>query len=103
MSSITPENSWSAGKVDEYLKIKTFLGTSKNAVMAQVWVAMIYYLLLAYIKFISKTSLSLTRFSRRMKEGLMMQIDLAALLCLARSKRSKPPDGRNIDQMVFIL
>ncbi len=45
--------------IKQNLKIKTFLGTSKNAVMAQVWVAMIYYLLLAYIKFMSKARLSL--------------------------------------------
>ena len=33
------------------LKIKSFLGTSPNAVLCQIWVAMCYYLLLAYIKF----------------------------------------------------
>ena len=71
--------------------------------MAQVWVAMIYYLLLAYIKFMSKTSLSLTDFARRVKEGIMMQIDLMELLCMAEPKRLKPPDGLGIDQMVFIL
>lgn len=35
------------------LKIKSFLGTSKNAILSQIWVAMIAFLLLAYIKFIS--------------------------------------------------
>jgi len=89
--------------IKQNLKIKTFLGTSKNAVMAQVWVAMIYYLLLAYIKFMSKTSLSLTDFARRVKEGIMMQIDLLELLCLVAPKRLKPPDGLGTDQMVFIL
>lgn len=89
--------------IKQNLKIKTFLGTSKNAVMAQVWVAMIYYLLLAYIKFMSKTRLSLTDFARRVKEGLMMQMDLLELLCLADPKPMKPPDGQDVDQMVLIL
>ena len=89
--------------IKQNLKIKTFLGTSKNAVMAQVWVAMIYYLLLAYIKFMSKTKLSLTAFARRVKEGLMMQFDLLELLCLTRGKPLKPPDGHDAFQMVFIL
>ena len=89
--------------IKQNLKIKTFLGTSKNAVMAQVWVAMIYYLLLAYIKFMSKSPLSLTNFARRVKEGIMMQMDLLELLCLAESKPAKPPDGQGLDQMVFIL
>lgn len=71
--------------------------------MAQVWVAMIYYLLLAYIKFMRKTLLSLTDFARRVKEEIMMQLDLLELLCLAESKRGKPPDGQDVDQMVFIL
>jgi len=42
------------------LRIKTFLGTSKNAVLTQVWVAMIYYLLLTYIKYQTRYSGSLT-------------------------------------------
>ena len=37
--------------IKQRLKIKTVLGTSKNAVMSQIWVPMIYTLLLAYIKF----------------------------------------------------
>ena len=35
------------------LKIKSFLGTSRNAMMSQIWVAMIAYLLLSYMKFLS--------------------------------------------------
>ena len=31
--------------IKQHLKIKTFLGTSKNAVMTRIWIAMIYYLL----------------------------------------------------------
>ena len=89
--------------IKQNLKIKTFLGTSKNAVMAQVWVAMIYYLLLAYIKFLSQAALSLTDFARRVKEGLMMQLDLLELLCLTAPRAAKPPDGQDSDQMVFIL
>ena len=41
--------------VKQNLKIKAFLGTSANAVMTQVWVALCLYLILAFIRFISKT------------------------------------------------
>ena len=41
--------------VKQNLKIKTFLGTSANAVMTQVWVALCLYLILAFLRFISKT------------------------------------------------
>ena len=37
--------------IKQNLKIKTFLGTNQNAVLTQIWVAMCYFLLLAYIKF----------------------------------------------------
>ena len=41
--------------VKQNLKIKTFLVTSANAVMTQVWVAFCLYLILAFIRFMSKT------------------------------------------------
>lgn len=39
--------------IKQHLKIKSFLGTSKNAILSQIWVAMIAYLLLSYMKFLS--------------------------------------------------
>ena len=33
------------------LKITSFLGTSRNAMLSQIWIAMIAYLLLSYLKF----------------------------------------------------
>ena len=45
--------------VKQNLKIKTFLGTSANAVMTQVRFALCLYLILAFIRFISKTVYSM--------------------------------------------
>ena len=36
--------------VKQHLKIKSFLGTTANAVMTQVWVALCVYLLVAYAR-----------------------------------------------------
>jgi|TARA_B100001971_G_C18176059_1_gene529980 transposase len=36
--------------IKQYLKIKTFLGTSPNAVKTQIWIAMVVYLVLAILK-----------------------------------------------------
>ena len=36
-----------------FLIVKVALGTSKNAMMSQIWVAMIAYLLLSYMRFLS--------------------------------------------------
>ena len=68
--------------IKQNLKIKTFLGTSKNAVMTQIWVAMIYYLLLAYIKFQTKFKKSLLEITRMIREVLLFRRDLIDLLSL---------------------
>ena len=45
--------------IKQNLKIKSFLGTSKNAVMTQIWIALCVYLLIAYLKFVSKSKKSM--------------------------------------------
>jgi IS4 transposase len=50
--------------IKQHLKIKTFLGTSENAVMTQIWIAIITYLLLAYIKYKNKFHGSLLTLQR---------------------------------------
>jgi len=66
--------------IKQNLKIKSFLGTSKNAVLTQIWVAMIYYLLLIYIKFKTNLKLTLLEFSRIIKELFMERIPLISAL-----------------------
>ena len=66
--------------VKQNLKIKTFIGTSKNAVMTQVWVAMCVYLLLAFIKFQSKLKKSMQQILRLLQLNLFEKRDLMALL-----------------------
>ena len=69
--------------IKQNLKIKSFLGTSENAVMSQIWVAMIYYLLLAYIKFQTKFEKSLLELSRMIRETLFTRRTLIDLLSLS--------------------
>jgi len=45
--------------IKQQLKVKSFVGTSKNALLSQLWIALIAYLLLAYLKFKSKFTWSL--------------------------------------------
>ena len=79
--------------IKQNLKIKSFLGTSANAVMTQIWIAMIYYLLLSYIKFQTKFSESLLELTRMIKEALMLGRDLIDLLSLTSKtiNKIKPP------------
>ncbi|PSJ16157.1 transposase [Nitrosomonas supralitoralis] len=71
--------------IKQNLKIKTFVGTSKNAVMTQVWIAVCVYLLLAFIKFQSKMSKSMQQILRLLQLNLFEKRDLMALL------RGDPP------------
>jgi len=66
--------------IKQNLKIKSFLGTSKNAVLTQIWVAMCYYLLLAYIKYQRKYSYSLLELSRMFSETALERLSLIDLL-----------------------
>lgn len=75
--------------IKQHLKIKTFLGTSKNAVMTQIWIAMIYYLLLAWIKFQTKFKGSLLDLTRIIGETLLQNIPLINLLRLTPYSASR--------------
>jgi hypothetical protein len=68
--------------IKQNLKIKSFLGTSKNAVMTQVWVAMCYFLLLTYIKYQTKYRFSLLQLSRVIREMLFERKALIDILTL---------------------
>ena len=66
--------------VKQNLKIKTFVGTSKNAVMTQIWIAVCVYLLLAFIKFQSKMKKSMQHILRLLHLNLFEKRDIMALL-----------------------
>lgn len=72
--------------IKQNLKIKSFMGTSKNAVLTQIWIAMCVYLLLVYLKFCSKLDKSLQEIIRLLQINLFEKRDLMALL------RGDPPD-----------
>ena len=66
--------------IKQNLKIKSFIGTSKNAVLTQVWIALCVYLILAFIKFQSKLGKSMQQILRLLQINLFEKRDLMALL-----------------------
>jgi hypothetical protein len=68
--------------IKQNLKIKSFFGTSRNAVLTQIWIAMCYYLLLSYIKYQTKYSYSLLELSRIFSEMIFARISLIDMLSL---------------------
>ena len=73
--------------IKQNLKIKAFLGNSKNAVMTQIWIALCTCLLMAYIKFSAKLGWSLQKMLRLLQLNLFMRRDLMTLL------RGDPPES----------
>ena len=84
--------------IKQNLKIKRFLGTSKNAVLTQIWIAMCVYLLLSYIKFLNHIQPSLQQMLRLLQLNLF---ERRALLELLRGDPPEPPVSPNQAALVF--
>jgi putative transposase len=84
--------------IKQNLKIKSFVGTSKNAVLTQIWIALCLYLLLAYLKFQSQLNKSMQQILRVLQLNLFEKRDLMGLL------RGDPVVDRttNINQMALL-
>jgi putative transposase len=77
--------------IKQNLKIKTFIGTSKNAVMTQIWIALCVYLILSYLKFTSCMNRSIQQILKLLQLNLFDRRDLILLI-----------QGRNLDPPGFI-
>jgi len=62
------------------LKIKTFWGTSRNAVYSQVWVALIVYLLMSVLKYKFKFDASVGKLIQRIRSFVFETGDLLRFL-----------------------
>jgi putative transposase len=68
--------------IKQNLKIKSFLWTSENAVRNQLRVAMIYYLIVCYIKFKTKVKQWLLELCRLFSESLLLRFKIIDILGL---------------------
>lgn len=84
--------------IKQNLKIKSFVGTSRNAVLTQIWIAVCVYLLLAYLKFANHIDQSLQQIIRLLQLNLFDRRDLLALL-----RGDPPPPKISPDQMPLCL
>lgn len=83
------------------LKIKTFVGTSPNAVKIQVWSALIAILLLRYLQLKSRFGWSLSNLVALLRMNLFTYRDLWAWL--DNPFGTPPPDEATIRQQVLAL
>ena len=84
--------------IKQNLKIKSFIGNSRNAVMTQIYVALIAYLLLCMFKFLSKVPASLQNIIR------VIQLNLFRRCTLEELFEPPPLDGNknNINKQLML-
>ena len=75
--------------IKQNLKIKKFFGTSKNAVMIQIWIALITHLLLQYLKMVSTEKWTHYSLMKLLPSILNTRKDLWVIL------NKLPPPGKN--------
>lgn len=83
--------------IKQNLKIKSFVGTSKNAVMTQIWIALCAYLIVAYLKFIHGLTRSVQQIIRILQMNLFDKRELIPLL------RGDPVDRFRVDHRQLSL
>ena len=81
--------------IKQNLKIKTFLGNSRNAVLTQVWIALCVYLLVAFLNFKAKLGTSMTQILRVLQLNLFARCNFIELF--------KPPDKQPVDSPQILL
>jgi putative transposase len=74
--------------IKQNLKIKRFFGTTRNAVLTQIWIAMIAYLMISFYKFLHKTKLSIQQLFRLIQVNIFERKSLKDLIV---NKTIKPP------------
>src|SRR5436190_4597784 len=76
-------------QIKQTLQLADFLGHSANAVRWQVWIALLVYLLLRYLSYLSKWAHSFTRLFTILRAVLWSKLDLLKLLdCYGTAKGS---------------
>ena len=74
--------------IKQNLRVKSFLGTSFNAVMTQLWIALCAYLVLAFLKFQSKLRHSMQQMLRLLQLNLFERRDFMDLFSPPEPKLS---------------
>jgi hypothetical protein len=84
--------------IKQNLKIKAFIGNSENAVLSQIYAALIVYLLLCYTKFLCNLNVALQHFMRILQLNLFRTCSLQELF----EPPGPVPDNMNINNQLCL-
>ena len=76
--------------IKQNLKVKSFVGTSRNAVLTQLWIAMCMYLLVCWVKFLGRRAWKIGEILRLLQLNLFERRPLDDLL--ANNAQDPPTD-----------
>ena len=79
-------------EIKQLLHIKSFIGTSQNAVMIQIWSALISILILKYLRNLAKHNWYLSNLVAFLRLNLFVKIELQKWLDEPFLKKEKPPN-----------
>jgi hypothetical protein len=82
--------------IKQNLRIKTFVGTSLNAVMIQIWTALIAILILKYLQAKSKLHWSLSNLVAMLRLNLLTYQDVWQWIDNPYAQPSPPPSGTQV-------
>lgn len=85
--------------IKQLLHIKTFIGTSKNAVMIQIWTALITILMLKFLKSIAQFKWHLSNLVAFIRLNCFVKIDLVQWL----NQPLDPPPDKNLKSSQGVL
>lgn len=81
-------------QIKQHLKIKSFIGTTPNAVLIQVWTAMSTIVLLKYLKELAKYGWNLSNLTAFIRLNLFVKINLQQWLDKPFRARGSPTTGQ---------
>ena len=84
--------------IKQNLKIKAFIGNSENAVMSQIYAALIVYLLLCYTKFLCNLNVALKHFMRVLQLNLFQTCTVQELF----EPPCPTPDNVNVNNQLCL-
>jgi len=84
--------------IKQNLKIKAFIGNSENAVMTQIYAALIVYLLLCYTKFLCNLGVTLQNFMRILQLNLFRTCSVQELF----EPPGPLPDNMNVNNQLSL-
>ena len=79
--------------IKQNLRIKAFIGNSENAVLSQIFVALMVYLLLCYLKFLCNLGITLQNLMR------LLQLNLFRTCTFKELYEPPPPARDNINDI----